>query len=52
MDHNNYKLTFWGAFKTHNTRENVVRFVIKTLDLIAHPTVSGKNISKDLFKVT
>ena len=49
MNNDIYKLNIWNAFKTNNAREHVVKFVIKTLDIIAHPMLTGETINKSLF---
>ena len=45
MNHPNYKLNFWKAFKTSEARESVVKFVIKTLDIFAYPILPGETIN-------
>jgi len=52
MNTDSYKLNFWKEFKTRDAREEVVRFVVKTLDIIAFPTITGETINKNLFQIT
>jgi len=51
MTNDMYKLNLWKSFKTHDVRDIVIKFVIKTLDKIAHPLLAGETINKQLFKV-
>ena len=51
MNSDNYKLTIYKCFKNHDIRSNVIKFVIKTLDKIAYPTLTGETLNMNLFKI-
>ena len=52
MNNDIYQLNLWKSFKTNYAREYVVKFVIKTLDIIAYPTLVGETINTNLFKIS
>ena len=52
MNNDIYKLSLWKSFKTNDARDYVVKFVIKTLDIIAYPTLVGETLDKNLFQIS
>ena len=52
MNKADYKLNSKKKFKSNEAREYVVKFVVKTFDIIAFPLVTGEALEKNLFKIT
>ena len=52
MNSRKYGLNFWKEFKTNEAREKVVKFVVKTLDILAAPALTGEVINQNLFKIS